>query len=56
MKIPLSKPYVDQEIKDKVLEVIDSGNYILGSQSKHFEKEFAQSGIECGAPLSICWQ
>jgi dTDP-4-amino-4,6-dideoxygalactose transaminase len=42
MNIPLSKPYVDQEIKEKVLEVIDSGNYILGSQSKNFEKEFSQ--------------
>jgi len=42
MNIPLSKPYVDQEIKEKVLEVIDSGSYILGSQSKNFEKEFSQ--------------
>jgi dTDP-4-amino-4,6-dideoxygalactose transaminase len=25
MNIPLSKPYVDQEIKDKILEVLDSG-------------------------------
>lgn len=42
MKIPLSKPYVDQEIRSRVLEVIDSGQYILGSQSKEFEREFAQ--------------
>jgi dTDP-4-amino-4,6-dideoxygalactose transaminase len=42
MNIPLSKAYVDQEIKDRVWEVIDSGQYILGSQSKGFEKEFAQ--------------
>lgn len=42
MKIPLSKPYVDQEIKDRILEVIDTGQYILGNQSKEFEKEFAQ--------------
>lgn len=41
MKVPLSKPYVDQEIKDKVLEVIDSGQYILGSHCKKFEEEFA---------------
>lgn len=40
--IPLSKPYVDQEIRSRVLEVIDSGQYILGSQSKEFEREFAQ--------------
>jgi dTDP-4-amino-4,6-dideoxygalactose transaminase len=42
MVIPLSKPYVDQEIKDRVLEVIDSGQYILGEQCREFEKEFAQ--------------
>ena len=42
MNIPLSKVYVDQEIKDRVWEVIDSGQYILGSQSKGFEKEFGQ--------------
>jgi len=42
MKVALSKPYVDQEIKDRVLEVIDSGQYILGNQCKDFEKEFAQ--------------
>jgi dTDP-4-amino-4,6-dideoxygalactose transaminase len=42
MNIPLSKAYVDQEIKDRVWEVIDSGQFILGSQSKGFEKEFAQ--------------
>jgi dTDP-4-amino-4,6-dideoxygalactose transaminase len=35
-------PYVDQEIKDRVLEVIDSGQYILGNQSRNFEAEFAQ--------------
>lgn len=42
MKISLSKPYVDHEMKDRVLEVIDSGHYILGNQCKEFEKEFAQ--------------
>jgi len=42
MIIPLSKPYVDQEIKDRVLEVIDSGQYILGEQCREFEKEFAK--------------
>ena len=42
MKVPLSKAYVDKEIKDRVLEVIDSGQYILGNHCKEFEKEFAQ--------------
>jgi dTDP-4-amino-4,6-dideoxygalactose transaminase len=42
MNVPLSKPYVSQEIKARVLEVIDSGQYILGKNCKEFEKEFAQ--------------
>ena len=42
MKIPLSKPYIDEEMKQKVLEVIDSGQYILGGQCKPFEAEFAK--------------
>ncbi len=42
MKVPLSKPYVDMEMKERVLEVIDSGQYILGNNCKIFEKEFAQ--------------
>ena len=42
MKIPLSKPYIDKEIKESVLEVIDSGQYILGNHSRLFEEEFAQ--------------
>ena len=42
MKVPLSKAYVDKEIKESVLEVIDSGQYILGNHCRNFEKEFAQ--------------
>jgi dTDP-4-amino-4,6-dideoxygalactose transaminase len=42
MEIPLSKPYVDLEIKEKVSAVIDSGQFILGKQCKAFEKEFAE--------------
>jgi dTDP-4-amino-4,6-dideoxygalactose transaminase len=42
MNVPLSKPYVSQEMKNRVLEVIDSGQYILGKNCKEFEKEFAQ--------------
>lgn len=42
MRIPLSKPYIDLEIKERVLEVIESGQYILGSQCREFEKEFSQ--------------
>ena len=39
MNVPLSKPYVSQEMKTRVLEVIDSGQYILGKNCKEFEKE-----------------
>ena len=42
MNVPLSKPYVDAEIKERVLEVIDSGQYILGKHCKDFEREFAE--------------
>ncbi len=42
MNVPLSKPYVSQEMKDRVLQVIDSGQYILGKNCKDFEREFAQ--------------
>jgi len=42
MKVPLSKPYVDQEMKQKVMEVIDSGQYILGGNCKPFEAEFGK--------------
>ncbi|MEW6377535.1 MAG: DegT/DnrJ/EryC1/StrS family aminotransferase, partial [Thermodesulfobacteriota bacterium] len=41
-KILLSKPYIDGEIKERVLEVIDSRQYILGNHSRHFEEEFAE--------------
>jgi dTDP-4-amino-4,6-dideoxygalactose transaminase len=42
MKVPLSKPYIDQEMKQKVLEVIDSGQYILGKHCKAFEEGFGR--------------
>jgi dTDP-4-amino-4,6-dideoxygalactose transaminase len=42
MNVSLAKPYVDTEVKERVLEVIDSGQYILGQHCRDFEKEFAQ--------------
>ena len=42
MKIPLSKSYMDEETKEKVIEVLDSGWFILGKNCKEFEKEFAE--------------
>jgi dTDP-4-amino-4,6-dideoxygalactose transaminase len=42
MNVPLSKPYISQEMKQKVLEIIDSGHYILGKECRAFEEEFAR--------------
>jgi dTDP-4-amino-4,6-dideoxygalactose transaminase len=41
MPIPLSRPPVDDEIKQAILKAVDSGQYILGPECKAFEKEFA---------------
>lgn len=41
LSIPLSKVYVDDDIKEAVLEVLDSGWYILGERVKEFERKFA---------------
>ena len=41
MTIPLSRPPVDDEIKQAVLTAIDSRQYILGPESRAFETEFA---------------
>jgi len=40
--IPLSRPPVDDEIKQAVLEAIDSRQYILGPQCRAFEAELAR--------------
>jgi dTDP-4-amino-4,6-dideoxygalactose transaminase len=40
--IPLSRPPVDEEIKQAVLAVIDSRRYILGPECRAFEAELAR--------------
>ena len=42
MTIPLSRPPVDDEIKQAVLAAMDSRQWILGPQCKEFEKELAR--------------
>ena len=42
MEIPLSKMYVDDQIQETVLKVLNSGRYINGENLHSFEKEFAQ--------------
>jgi perosamine synthetase len=50
-EIPLSKIYVDDEIKQAVIDVIDGGHYILGEKVREFEEEFAKF---CGTKYAIC--
>ncbi|RJS69119.1 aminotransferase class I/II-fold pyridoxal phosphate-dependent enzyme, partial [ANME-2 cluster archaeon] len=39
--IPLSKPVVTDDMKNAVLEVLDSGRFIKGPRVREFENEFA---------------
>lgn len=41
MVIPLFKSYVDDEIREAILRVANSGWYILAEECKKFEREFA---------------
>lgn len=41
-KIPLSKIYISSEIKRKVCDILDSGQYILAKECEAFEDEFAK--------------
>jgi len=51
MKIPLSKIPIDAEIKTAVNSVLDSGNFILGQQTKKFEEKFAKL---CNVKYAAC--
>ena len=51
MNIPLSKVYMDDEIKKAVLEVLDSGWYILREKVHEFEEKFAEF---CGVKNAVC--
>jgi len=50
MKVPLSKPFLDQETRDVVLKALESGQYILGPECKAFESEF---GAFMGTPQAV---
>jgi perosamine synthetase len=52
MKIPLIKPYIDQNIKDKVIEVLDSGYLTEGPVTKEFENKFTDY-IGCGYAIAV---
>ncbi|MDR1192069.1 MAG: DegT/DnrJ/EryC1/StrS family aminotransferase [Verrucomicrobiales bacterium] len=55
MKIPLSRVYVDDSIKNRVLSVIDSQNFILGAECAAFEAELAAYAGVKHCVLSSSW-
>jgi len=52
-KIPLIKPYVTQEVKDKVCEVLDSGYLTEGPVTKELEDMF-KDYLGCKHALAAC--
>lgn len=51
LRIPLSKVYMDRDIKEAVCKVLDSGWYILGESVTQFEQKFADF---CGVKHAAC--
>lgn len=55
MRIPLIKPYIDNVVKEKVLEVLDSGYLTEGPVTHSFEKEFSKyTGCEHSIAVTSC--
>ena len=54
-RISLSKPFINQEIRDAVLGVLDSGRFILGPQCQEFERELARMAGRKHAVLASSW-
>lgn len=53
MKVPLSRPFLNDEIKSAVLKVLDSERYINGPEVKSFEREFADYlGVKHGIAVN----
>ena len=51
-KIPLIKPYIPQEVKDEVLQVLDSGYLTEGSVTEQFEDSI-KDYIGCKHALAV---
>jgi len=51
-KIPLIKPYITQEVKDKVCEVLDSGYLTEGPVTKAFEEAF-RTYVGCRHAIAV---
>jgi dTDP-4-amino-4,6-dideoxygalactose transaminase len=52
-KIPLIKPYITQEVKDKVCEILDSGYLTEGAATRELENSF-KDYIGCKYALAAC--
>lgn len=50
MKVSLSQMYVDDKIRQAIMRVLSSGQYIKGSELESFEQEFAKS---CGTKYAV---
>jgi len=54
-KIPFGKPFIGNEEKKLILEVLDSGTLVHGSKSKEFEKAFQKyTGAKDAITVSSC--
>jgi len=54
-RIPLSIPFVDDEVRQAVLKAVDSRRYILAGECEAFEGELAHSVGRKHAVLSTSW-
>lgn len=52
-KIPLIKPYITDEVKAKVCQVLDSGQLTEGATTREFEA-LCRQHIGCGHALAVC--
>lgn len=52
MKIPIIKPYIDDNVKRKVLEVLESGYLTEGPVTKEFENKFSEY-IGCKHSIAV---
>lgn len=53
--VPLSKPFLNQEIRQAVMSALESGRYILGEQCSAFERELADYVGVRHCVLSSSW-
>lgn len=52
MRIPLIKPYINQQVRNRVSEVLDSGYLTEGIVTKEFETKFKEY-IECDYTIAV---